>query len=79
MVKKRKFCPKCGAPNNITDAYCIKCGYSFRRGGKKSSSKTIIILIILLAIGWTAYRIFTGKPVIPQNLIDLAKNMTKIK
>jgi hypothetical protein len=79
MLKGRKFCPRCGTANNSTDAYCIKCGYSFRRTGKKSSFKTILILLIILAIGWTAYRIFTGKPAIPENLLNLIKNMSSNK
>jgi hypothetical protein len=79
MLKGRKFCPRCGTANNATDAYCMKCGYSFRGARKKSSFRTILILLVILAIGWTAYRIFTGKPVVPDNLLNLIKNMSKIK
>jgi predicted nucleic acid-binding Zn ribbon protein len=79
MLKGRKFCPKCGTANNATDAYCMKCGYSFRKSGKKSSFKTLFILIVILILGWIAYRIFTGQPIVPANLLNLFKNMTKIK
>jgi predicted nucleic acid-binding Zn ribbon protein len=80
MVKRGnvKFCPRCGTPNNIGDAYCIKCGYSFKRR-KTSGSKTFLIVIILLIIAWIALRIFLKKPIIPTELIDLVKNMTSTK
>jgi hypothetical protein len=75
----RKFCPRCGMANNAADAYCMKCGYSFKGTKKKSSFKTILILLIVLLIGWSVYRIFTGKPVIPDNLLNLVKNMSSNK
>jgi hypothetical protein len=79
MLKGSKFCPKCGTANNASDAFCIKCGYSFRKSGKKSSFKTLFILVVLLAVGWVGYRIFTGKPIIPDNLLNLVKNMSSNK
>jgi hypothetical protein len=79
MITGRKFCPKCGTANNATDAYCMKCGYNFRRTGRKSSFRTILILLIVLLIGWSAYRIYTGKPVIPTELLNLIQNMSSTK
>jgi hypothetical protein len=79
MITGRKFCPRCGTANNATDAYCMKCGYSFKRTAKKSSFRTILILLIVLLIGWSAYRIFIGKPVIPTELLNLVKNMSSSK
>jgi hypothetical protein len=76
MISGRKFCPRCGTANNATDAYCMKCGYSFRRTGRKSSFKTIFILLIVILMGWSIYRIFMGKPVIPTELLNLFKNMS---
>jgi ribosomal protein L40E len=80
MVKRgtKKFCPRCGAQNNINDAYCIRCGYSFR-GKKKSSSKTILILIIIFLIAWILLRIYLNKSIIPTELIDIIKNITSNK
>jgi len=76
MMNNRKFCPRCGTANNISDRFCVRCRYDFRRGGRKSGSRTLLILIILLLIGWVVYRIYTGKPIIPAGLLNFAKNMS---
>jgi ribosomal protein L40E len=68
-----KFCPRCGTQNSLTDSYCIKCGYSFRRA-KKSNLKTIIFIIILLVIGWIAFRTLTNQPIIPAGLSNIFQN-----
>lgn len=72
--KKRKFCPECGAELKTGDDYCIRCGYSFKKRKKKLNIKTIIILIVAFLVLWTIIRIITGKPVIPQTLIDIFTN-----
>ncbi|MFA5071371.1 MAG: zinc ribbon domain-containing protein [Candidatus Pacearchaeota archaeon] len=69
-----KFCPRCGTANKLTDAYCIKCGYAFRR--RKSSFTTIILLIILLIAGWIAFRLFTNQSIIPTQIVNLFQNST---
>ena len=76
MINNRKFCPRCGTANNISDRFCMRCGYDFRRGARKGGSKTILILLVVLLIGWVVYRISTGKPVIPTELLNLVKNMS---
>ena len=63
-----KYCPRCGTPNNLNDAYCIKCGYAFRHAKKSNFG------VILLIIGWTAYRTFTGQPIIPEGITNLFQN-----
>lgn len=71
-----KYCPKCGAGNDISDAYCIRCGYSFRRKGKKLNIKIIIILVIILLVAWAVMRFFLNESIIPEELIDILKNIT---
>lgn len=79
MKGGKKFCPRCGTPNNAGDLYCMKCGYNFKGSRRKTSFKSILILIIFLIIAWTGLRLFLGKPVIPTGLLDLVKNMTSSK
>jgi ribosomal protein L40E len=79
MPKNKKFCPRCGTQNNIRDAYCIKCGYSFRRKREKTSLKTILIVLLVIIGGWIALRIYLKQPIIPQEFIDLIKNMSSNK
>lgn len=79
MKKRGKFCPKCGARNDIGDSYCIRCGYSFRKRGKKLNVKSIILLIIILLIAWVVIRILLNQSIIPQGLIDILKNITSNK
>jgi predicted nucleic acid-binding Zn ribbon protein len=76
MKNKVKFCPRCGTPNNIADAYCIKCGYNFKKRRKKSSFMQLLIIILIMAAVWAGLRVFLGKPIIPTEFIELVKNMT---
>jgi predicted nucleic acid-binding Zn ribbon protein len=76
MKKDVKFCPRCGTPNNLADAYCIKCGYSFRKRGKKVGLIQILVVILLVIAGWVGLRIFLKKPIIPTEFVELIKNMT---
>jgi ribosomal protein L40E len=80
MVKRgnKKFCPKCGAQNSPGDAYCIRCGHSFRRG-KKSNFRTILIVIIVLIAAWILLRTYLNKSIIPTELVEFIKNMTSSK
>ncbi|MCK9569194.1 hypothetical protein M0R72_09665 [Candidatus Pacearchaeota archaeon] len=70
-----KFCPRCRTINKLSDAYCLKCGYAFRRA-RKNSLITIIFVIILLIIGWIAFRTFTNQPIIPAGLSNIFQNST---
>jgi hypothetical protein len=79
MRSKVKFCPRCGTPNNLVDAYCIKCGYSFRRRRRKSGFGRILILILIIIAAWVGLRLFLGKPIIPTEFIEIIKNMTSNK
>jgi uncharacterized paraquat-inducible protein A len=80
LEKGKKFCPRCGAVNNVEDAYCIRCRYDFRQGAKKRKGKNsfgkIILVLIIIAAAWAALRIFLKKPIIPTELIDIVKNIT---
>jgi predicted nucleic acid-binding Zn ribbon protein len=76
MKNKVKFCPRCGTPNNLVDAYCIKCGYNFKKRRKKSGFMQILVVILLIAAAWVGLRLFLKKPIIPTEFIDLVKNMT---
>jgi uncharacterized membrane protein YvbJ len=80
MAKRgnKKFCPKCGTTNEIDDAYCIKCGYNFKKRNKSKINPIIIILIILI-VAWIFWRTFSNKSLIPTEIIDLVKNITSIK
>jgi molybdenum cofactor biosynthesis enzyme MoaA len=75
IKKKRKFCPKCGAKLKLKDTYCTSCGYSFKKRKTIRVNKILLIIIIFLIL-WTALRITIGKPIIPQPLIDIVKNIT---
>ncbi len=82
MKKHKKFCPKCGTPNDVSDLYCVHCGYSFKRKKEGLNLKSIIFVIILLLAAWAVIRILLKKPIIPQELIgwfDTLKNMTASK
>jgi uncharacterized membrane protein YvbJ len=69
-----KFCPRCGAQNHATDAFCIRCGYNFSRR-KKTNWGPIIIVLLLLVVGWVVLRTFMKLPIIPPEVIDWAKNL----
>jgi len=73
MGKKKRYCPKCGASLKKSDKYCTKCGYSFKKR-KKIKIKNIVLVIIIILIIWTAIRLISGKPIIPQPLLDLLKS-----
>jgi ribosomal protein L40E len=76
----KKFCPKCGVQNGISDAYCINCGFSFIKR-KKNKTNPILLLLLLLIMGWIFYRTFTKQPLIPTELSSLFKslNLSKVK
>lgn len=76
MQKRGKFCPRCGTSNSISDAYCIRCGYSFRRKKKKAGLTQILIAILIGIALWIGLRLILKKPIIPTEFIDLVKNMT---
>jgi predicted nucleic acid-binding Zn ribbon protein len=69
-----KFCPRCGTANPLSNVYCIKCGYAFRRARKKINP--IILLIIILVAGWIVFRLFTNQPIIPTQIVNLLQNST---
>lgn len=69
-----KFCPRCGAQNHATDAFCIRCGYNFSRR-RKTNMGAIILVIILLIAGWIALRTFLKLPIIPTEAMDWVKNL----
>jgi len=79
MAKRgnKKFCPKCGTPNDFEDAYCIRCGFSFRK--KKKKTNPIIIVLIILITAWIILRIYLGKSLIPTEAIDFVKNIVTNK
>ena len=84
--KTKKFCPTCGTQNNIQDAFCIKCGYSFFKKKKKIDLKSLVIVLIVLAALWIALRLSLNRPIIPTGLFDLfgkslnpAQNITRAK
>jgi predicted nucleic acid-binding Zn ribbon protein len=80
MQKNKKYCPRCGALIHAGDAYCIRCGYSFKvRQGKKMNLKTIIIAVVVLLIFWIGIRLITKRPIIPNGIIDFFKIMTSNK
>lgn len=76
-MENRKFCPKCGTPNKLNDAYCIKCGYSFNPTvRKKKSFNKIILLIVLIIAGWVIYRVVSKQPIIPEGITNIFQNTT---
>ena len=75
MKNKVKFCPRCGTPNNLVDAYCIKCGYNFKKRRKKSSFAQLLVIILIMLAAWAGLRIYLGKPIIPTEFIELVKKM----
>jgi uncharacterized paraquat-inducible protein A len=72
----KKFCPRCGTPNEIRDAYCIRCGFAFKARARKSGLNPIITIIILLIIAWVFYRTVTKQDLIPSELTSFFKNLT---
>ena len=78
-VNNGKFCPRCGTRNNPGDAYCISCGFAFRGARRRSGLNPIVTILILLILGWIFYRTFLKQPLIPQELLNLTKNITFFK
>ncbi len=74
--RKHKYCPKCGKATDINDDYCTRCGYSFRgKQHKKIGLKKILLgALVVLAI-WIVLRIVLKKPVVPDWLNILIKNL----
>lgn len=82
--KKRaeyKFCPVCGTQLKASDAYCLRCGYSFEARRKKSRKaikwRNIILMIIVLALIYFGIRYYYGQAIIPVSLED-ALNFTTV-
>lgn len=73
-----KFCPRCGAQNHATDAFCIRCGYNFSRR-RKTNLGSIILVLILVIVGWIVLRTFLNKPIIPPELMTWIKSLFNTK
>jgi len=69
-IGKHKFCPVCGNKLEIDDGYCTQCGYSFksRRKKRKVKWRNLLFILIILIIIYLGIRIFSGQPLIPENL-----------
>lgn len=66
--KETKFCPRCGSVLKATDAYCIRCGYSFVSRVKKNKANwmRLILILIILAAAYLGIRKFVlHKPILP--------------
>lgn len=76
----KKYCPKCGVENNISDAYCINCGFSFVKRKKKKINWVLAIILILIFL-WIFYTTLTKQALIPEKVTDLLKgfNFSKVK
>jgi len=74
MKKKVKFCPRCGTPLNLIDAYCIKCGYSFIKKSKKLNLGQILAILFFLAMAWIGIRLLLNRPIIPQEIGNFTKS-----
>lgn len=81
MPTNKKYCPRCGALIHAGDAYCIRCGYSFRVRAKRNrmSLRTIILAIIVLLVIWCVIRLLTKQPIIPAGITDFFKNVASNK
>ena len=76
MQKYKKYCPRCGALIHAGDAYCIRCGYSFRvRSKGKLNLRTIVIAVGVLLIFWIGMRLITKQPIIPTGIADIFKGI----
>jgi len=76
MQRNKKYCPRCGALIHAGDAYCIRCGYSFRVGTKsKLNLRTVIIVIVILLACWIGVRLITKQPIIPAGIADLFRGV----
>jgi predicted nucleic acid-binding Zn ribbon protein len=76
MAQNKKYCPRCGALVHAGDAYCIRCGYSFKARGKRTDLRSISIVVIILLIFWIVIRIITKRPIIPPTILNFFKNMS---
>lgn len=77
-----KFCPVCGMKLNLSDTFCIKCGYSFEARAtknKKSKKKNLILIISLLVICYLGLRYANGQTWIPTSFADALRTIIPIK
>ncbi|MBM3232188.1 zinc ribbon domain-containing protein [Candidatus Pacearchaeota archaeon] len=76
-----KFCPVCGISLQITDTFCIKCGYSFAERAnknKKSKKRNAIIIITLLIVAYFGLRYANGQTIIPKSFADALRTILPI-
>jgi len=88
MFKKKshhqdhKFCPVCGTRLNLTDTFCIKCGYSFQvrnEKNKKTNKRNIWIIVGLLVVAYFGLRYANGQTWIPVSFKDALRTLIPIK
>ena len=72
----KKYCPRCGTQNNISDAYCIKCGFAFVSRRKRSGFGVFLTILILAIVAWFFYRTLMKQPLIPEEMSSILKNLT---
>jgi predicted nucleic acid-binding Zn ribbon protein len=68
-----KYCPICGSPSKISNAYCIRCGHSFNKSNinrKKTNRKNLMAIIILIVIAYFGLRYATGQALMPISVED---------
>lgn len=76
LFKKRqehKFCPVCGTPLRTSDAYCIRCGYSFQarhKGTKGIKWRNVGIIVLLLIVAYFGLRYANDLTIFPRSLQD---------
>ena len=79
-VGEHKFCPVCGTKLQLSDAFCLRCGYSFSarvgKNKKRVNWRSTIIIIGILVLAYFGLRYANGQTIIPTSLVDALKTLT---
>lgn len=76
-----KFCPSCGMKLQLTDTFCVKCGYSFAERSnqkKKIKKRNVWIIVSILVIAYFGLRYANGQTLIPRSFADALRTIIPI-
>lgn len=72
---EHKFCPVCGTKLQMSDTFCLRCGYSFavrqeKNKNKKVNLRNTIIVLGLLVLIYFGLRYSAGQTLWPRSFAD---------